>query len=83
MSVRPEFGEQEILDIATGTVDLCDQIVGRGKRPHPLIDAGPDLWLILQDLMQNSVNRGQFVFKPVLKFVDNELPVLLLLNQAP
>ena len=51
MSVRSEFGEQEILDIAARAVDPRDQIVGRGQRPDPVIDAGPGLRLIVQDLM--------------------------------
>ena len=61
MSVRSEFGEQEILDIATAAADLCDQFVGGRQRPDPLIDAGPDLRFILKDLMKNGVNCRQFV----------------------
>ena len=43
---------------------------------------GPDLRLMLQDLMKNGVNGRQFVFQPVLQFVDDELAILLLLDQA-
>jgi hypothetical protein len=82
MAVRPEFGEQQILDVATAAVDPRDQIVGRRQRPQPLIDAGPDLRLILQHLMQHGVNGRQFVLQPVLKLVDDELAILLLLDQA-
>ena len=82
MPVRSEFGEQEILDIAAAAVDPRDQIVGRRQRPHPLIDAGPDLRLIMQHLMQNRVNRRQFVFQPVLKLVDHELAIFFFLDQA-
>ena len=56
MTVRPELGEQQILDIATAAIDLGDQIVGRRQRPHPVIDAGPDLRLIVQHLMKHGVN---------------------------
>ena len=82
MAVRSEFGEQEILDVATAAVDPRDQVVGRRQRPDPLIDAGPDLRLIVQHLVQNRVNGRQFVLQPVLKLVDHELAIFLLLDQA-
>ena len=56
MTIRPEFGEQEILDIASSAIDLGDQIVGRRQRSQPVIDAGPDLRLIVQYLMNHRVN---------------------------
>ena len=62
MAVRSEFGEQQIPDVAAAAVDPGDQIVGRGQRPYPLVDAGPDLWLILQHLMKDGVNCRYFVF---------------------
>src|ERR1700739_1967343 len=82
MTVGPEFGEQEILDVATAAVDPCDQVVGRRQRPYPLIDAGPDQRLIVQHLVENGVEGRRFVFQPVLKLVAHELAVLLLLDQA-
>jgi hypothetical protein len=36
----------------------------------------------VQHLVKHGVNCRQFVFQPVLKFVDDELAVLLLLDQA-
>ena len=73
MAVGPEFGEQQILDVATAAVDPCDQVVGRRQRPQPLVDAGPDLRLVLQHLMEDGVNGRQFVFQPVLQLVDTSL----------
>ncbi len=82
MAVGPEFGEQQILDVATAAIDPGDQIVGRRQRAYPTVDGGPDLRLILQHLMQNGVNGRHFVFQPVLQLVDDELAIFLLLDQA-
>ena len=82
MPVGPEFGEQQILDVAAAAVDLGDQIVGRRQRPQPLVDTGPDLRLIVQHLTENGVNGRQLVFHPVLQFLDHELAIFFFLNQA-
>ena len=57
MAVGPKFGEQQILDVAPSAVEPCDQIVGRRQRPHPVVDAGPDLRLIMQYLMEHRMDR--------------------------
>ena len=57
MAVRAEFGAQQVLDIAAAAVDSRDQIVGRGQRTNPVIDGFPDLRLVVQDLVQHSMNR--------------------------
>src|SRR5580704_1680383 len=82
MAVGSEFGKQEILDVAAGTVGPCDQVVGRRERADPVIDAGPDLWLVMQHLMQNRVNGRRFVLQPVLKLVDDDFAIFFLRNQA-
>ena len=82
MSVRTEFGEQQILDVAACPVHPGNQVVGRRQRPDPQIDAGPDLRLIVQNLMQHRVDRRQLVFQPVLQLFDHELAILFLLDQA-
>ena len=82
MSVRSEFGNQQILDIATGAIDSRDHIVGRGQRSQSLIDAGPDLRLILQNQMDDGVNCRQFVLQPVLELLHDELAIQLFLHQA-
>jgi hypothetical protein len=82
VAVGPEFEAQQILDIATIDVDLGDQIVGRRQRTDAVIDAVPDLRLVVQYLMQNGVNRRCLVLEPVLQLVDDQLAVFLLLDQA-
>ena len=63
-------------------VDPRDQIVGRGERPEPRIDPGPDLRLVVQHLMQHRMHRRQLVLQPVLELVDQQLAVVFFLDQA-
>ena len=82
MAVRPEFGTQQVLDIAPAAIDARDQIIGRRQRADPVIDAAPDLRLIVQNLVQHGVNGRRLVFQPVLELIDDEFAVLLFLDQA-
>ena len=81
MAIRPEFGAQQVLDIATGAIDPRDQIVGRRQRADAVVDAVPDLRLIVQHLVQHGMNRRRLVLQPVLQLVDDELAVIFFLDQ--
>ena len=82
MAIWPEFGAQQILDIAAAAIDPRDQIVGRRQRANPVIDAVPDLRLILQNLVQDGMDCRCLVLQPVLQLVHEEFAVFFLLDQA-
>ncbi|MBA7711736.1 hypothetical protein ES703_120702 [subsurface metagenome] len=82
MAVRLELGAQEVADVAAAAVEPGDRIVGRRQRADAAVDAGPDLRLVGEHLVQYRVDGRRLVLQPVLQLVDNKLAVLLLLDQA-
>ena len=73
---------QHVLDVAAGAVQPRDHIVGRRQCAEAAVDAAPDVWLVLQDLVQHGVDRRRLVLEPMLQFLDQEFAVFLFPDQA-